>query len=79
MADKAFVLIETVVGRSREVVTALKKMDGVKEADIVSGPYDVIAIVEMENINDIGELLTAKIQTTAGIFRAVTCIKIFEG
>jgi len=73
---KAFILIETVTGRSKEVVTALKKIDGVKEADTVTGPYDAIAIVEGENVNDIGYLVTAEIHTTAGIYRTVTCLAI---
>jgi len=46
VAEKAFILIETVVGRNREVVTALKQLEGVKSVDTVTGPYDVIATIE---------------------------------
>jgi len=73
---KAFVLIETVVGRNKEVVTALKKLGGVKSVDIVTGPYDVIATIEGETLNDIGDLVTAKIHPIAGISRTVTCLAI---
>ena len=73
MAAKAFVLIETVVGRSKEVVTALKQLEGVKSVDTVTGPYDVIAIVEGETQNDIGNLVF-KIHPIAGISRTVTCL-----
>ena len=76
MAAKAFVLIETVVGRNREVVTALKQLEGVKSVDTVTGPYDVIATVEGETLNDIGDLVTAKIHPIAGISRTVTCLVI---
>ena len=38
MAAKAFVLIETTVGRNKEVATALEKLAGVKSVDIVTGP-----------------------------------------
>ncbi len=71
---KAFVLIETAMGRNKEVVTALKKIDGVKSVDTVTGPYDVIATVEGETLNDIGDLVTAKIHPIAGISRTVTCL-----
>jgi len=74
VAAKAFVLIETVVGRNKEVVTALKQLEGVKSVDTVTGPYDVIAILEGETLNDIGNLATAKIQLIAGISRTVTCL-----
>jgi len=43
VAAKAFVLIETAVGRNKEVVAALKQVEGVKSVDTVTGPYDVIA------------------------------------
>jgi DNA-binding Lrp family transcriptional regulator len=76
MTAKAFVLIETVVGRNKEVVTALKQLDGVKSVNTVTGPYDVITIIERETLNDIGDLVTAKIHPIAGISRTVTCLAI---
>ena len=76
MAAKAFVLIETVVGRNKEVVTALKQLGGVESVDTVTGPYDVITIIEGETLNDIGDLVTAKIHPIAGISRTVTCLAI---
>ncbi|GAI38902.1 unnamed protein product [marine sediment metagenome] len=71
MAAKAFVLIETVGGRNKEVVTALKQIEGVKSADTVTGPYDVIATIEGETLDDIGDLVTAKIHPIAGIYRVM--------
>ena len=78
MAAKAFVLIETTVGRNKEVVTALKRLDGVKSVDAVTGPYDVIATIEGETLNDIGDLVTAKIHPIAGISRTVSCLALEE-
>jgi len=76
MAAKAFVLIETAVGKTRDVQAALKKLAGVKSVDGVTGPYDIIVIIEGKNLNDIGELVTAKIHPIAGIARTVTCLAI---
>ena len=76
MAAKAFVLIETAVGRSKEVVVALKELKGVTSVDTVTGPYDVIAIVQGETLNDIGDLVTGKIHPIPGISRTVTCLAI---
>ena len=76
MAAKAFVLIETAVGKTREVEAALKQLEGVKSVDGVTGPYDIIAIIEGETLNDIGELVTAKIHPIVGISRTVTCLAI---
>jgi DNA-binding Lrp family transcriptional regulator len=76
MIAKAFVLIETAVGRNKEVATALKKLVGVKSVDIVTGPYDIIAIIEGKSLNDIGDLVTSQIHPIAGISRTVTCLAI---
>ena len=76
MAAKAFVLIETAVGRSKEVVVTLKKLEGVSSVDTVTGPYDIIATIQGETLNDIGDLVTGKIHPIAGISRTVTCLAI---
>ena len=76
MAAKAFILIETVVGRTKQVASTLQQLKEVKSADCVTGPYDVIAVVEGENLNEIGVLITDKIRPVAGIARTVTCLAI---
>ena len=76
MVAKAFVLIETAVGKNKEVAAALEKLKGMKSVDIVTGPYDIIAIVEGASLNDIGDLVTGKIHPIAGISRTVTCLAL---
>ena len=76
MAAKAFVLIETAVGKTKEVIATLNTLEGLKSVDTVTGPYDVIAIIEAKNLNDIGEIVTGKIHPIAGISRTVTCLAI---
>ena len=76
MAAKAFVLIETAVGRSKEVVTALRTLKGVTSVDTVTGPYDIIAIIEGKTLNDIGDTVTENIHPIPGISRTVTCLVI---
>lgn len=76
MRAKAFILVETAVGRAREVAAALQQLEGIKSVDAVTGPYDVIAVAEGETLNDIGDLVTEKIHPIAGISRTVTCLAI---
>ena len=79
MAAKAFVLIETAVGRTKEVATVLGQLEGVKSVDPVTGPYDIIAIIEGKELNDIGNLVTGKIHPIPGTSRTVTCLAISTG
>lgn len=73
---KAFVLIETTVGRTKEVATALKDMKGMTSVNAVTGPYDVIAIIEAETLNEIGDIVTQVIHPIPGISRTVTCLAV---
>jgi DNA-binding Lrp family transcriptional regulator len=70
---RAYVLIETAVGKTVDVVTALKAVAGVNSADPVTGPYDVIAVIEGVDINAVGNLVTKKVHTINGVLRTVTC------
>jgi DNA-binding Lrp family transcriptional regulator len=76
MSAKAFVLIETSVGRTKEVANVLRKLEGVKSVDPVTGPYDVIAVIERESLSEIGDLVTSQIHPVTGISRTVTCLAI---
>ncbi len=78
MPAKAFVLIETEVGRTKEVVATLSNLKAreIKSVDLVTGPYDVIAVVEHNDFNAIGSLVTEKIHPIPGIKRTVTCLSI---
>ena len=74
MMAKAFVLIETAMGKTMDVVAILQAVQGVNSADPVTGPYDVVAIVEGADINAIGNLVTKSIHTVDGVLRTVTCL-----
>ena len=76
MVTKAYILIETNVGKSREVAAKLIALGGVGTVDAVTGPYDIIAVVEANDLNAIGELVTSSIHTIDGIVRTVTCLSV---
>ena len=76
MAAKAFVLIETVVGKNKDVVNSIRQLKGVKSVDVVTGPYDIIAVIEGDTLNDIGEVVTSRIHPISGISRTVTCLAL---
>ena len=76
MLAKAFVLIETAVGKTKEVVSILKKLEGLKSVDTVTGPYDIIAVIEAKDLNQVGDIITGRIHTIEGISRTVTCLAV---
>ncbi|MFA5315866.1 MAG: Lrp/AsnC ligand binding domain-containing protein [Dehalococcoidales bacterium] len=76
MSARAYVLVETTVGRAKEVTKIIGELSGVKSVDQVTGPYDIIAVIDAISLNEIGDLVTSKIHPIPGISRTVTCLAI---
>jgi len=70
---QAFVLIQAGVGMASRVGQAVGAIQGVRSADIVTGPYDVVVRVESASIDALGRLVVSKIQAVEGITRTLTC------
>ena len=73
MATKAYIMIETAVGKSRDVTKALRSVPAVETVSTVTGPYDIIAVVSAPDLNVIGELIPSRIHTINGVSRTLTC------
>lgn len=76
---RAFVLIETAVGKTKDVVSALHQVKGVTSVDVVTGPYDIIAVIEAPDLSTVGDMVTGSIHTIGGIVRTVTCLAVGSG
>lgn len=70
---QAYVLIQTEVGKAAQVASEVRTIDGVTDAEDVTGPYDVIVRAEAGNVDDLGKLVVAQIQGVEGITRTLTC------
>jgi DNA-binding Lrp family transcriptional regulator len=73
MAVKAYVLIQTEVGKSAHVSAHIARLEGVISAVDVTGPYDVIVRVEADSIDDLGKMVVSRLQLTDGVTRTLTC------
>lgn len=73
MSVQAYILVQTGVGQAAEVAAKIRAIAGVTLAEDVTGPYDVIVRAEASNVDELGSLVVAKVQTVSGITRTVTC------
>jgi DNA-binding Lrp family transcriptional regulator len=73
MAVHAYVLIQTEVGKAAGVARQIGAISGVVLAEDVTGPYDVIARVEADSIDELGRLVVSHVQMIGGITRTITC------
>lgn len=76
MSTRAFILVETSVGKTQDVVNELKQVSEMTSVDAVTGPYDVIAVIEGPDLNTVGNLVASRIHTISGILRTVTCLAV---
>jgi DNA-binding Lrp family transcriptional regulator len=74
VADKvtAYVLIQTAVNAAH-VAQEIRTLDGVRDAEDVSGPYDVVVRVSAPSMDELGQMVVSRIQTIEGITRTLTC------
>lgn len=72
MSVEAFVFVECEHAKSREVMEKLLKIGGVKEARVVTGPYDIIALVAASNFKVLGDVVISKIQALNYVKKTLT-------
>ena len=75
MTTSAYVLIQVRAGFTIEVAKKVRKLGKVKMAHAVTGPVDVIAYVEINSLDELGEIINA-IHRVEGVERTQTCVEI---
>jgi DNA-binding Lrp family transcriptional regulator len=73
MSVRAYVLIQTEVGRAAHVASEVRALSGVVAADDVTGPYDVIVSTQADTMDELGKMVVSQIQAVEGITRTLTC------
>ena len=74
MVARAYILIETQVGKSRDVIAALRALSNVSSVDIITGEFDMIALVEAPDMVAMADLVTGQVQSIPGVTRTITCV-----
>ena len=69
----AYILVQTEVGKAAQVAEKIAEINGVQQAEDVTGPYDVIARAEARDIDELGKLVVERVQAVDGITRTLTC------
>jgi DNA-binding Lrp family transcriptional regulator len=73
---KAYVMIKIRSGEIKEAVEQFRKITGVVEAHMTFGPYDAVAVVEADNIAEVGAITALEIQPVPGVEQTLTCLAV---
>jgi DNA-binding Lrp family transcriptional regulator len=80
---RAYVLIDAAVGKANDVARGVQKLklDDAKivAVDAVTGPFDVIALLESDDLDKLGRGITDGIQQVEGVQRTTTCLVVHLG
>ena len=83
MATRAYILIESAVGTARAVCKGIQAVNladaRVLSVEAVTGPFDIIALLESDDLDKMGRAVTEGIQRLQGVQRTTTCLVIKSG
>lgn len=69
----AYILIQTEVGKAGQVTEQIRAIPGVVTVDPVTGPYDVVARAEADDLDALARAIVMPMQELDGITRTLTC------
>ena len=83
MATQAYILIEAAVGKAKPVAEGMVGMSfpnaKVVTVNVVTGPYDVIALLEADDLDHLGTAIASGIQQVDGVQSTTTCLVVKLG
>ncbi len=73
---RAYVLIKTEPGRILDIANLLRELPSIERADAVTGPADLIALVNAPDARALAEFIFRSVQTIAGVKETDTRIVV---
>ena len=70
----AFILVNTEIGAEKQVLKALKRIQGVEEAHNLWGVYDIIANVSAGSMEELKYIITSQIEKISRINSKLTML-----
>ena len=72
----AYILLDTAPGTIRDVADMLREIEEMHIVDVVTGPHDIIAVLETTDVDQLGDLLAERVRTIPGVIRTTTCLTV---
>ncbi|MEM3585770.1 MAG: Lrp/AsnC ligand binding domain-containing protein [Candidatus Jordarchaeaceae archaeon] len=75
----AFVLINTEPANEEKVLSKITKIEGIEEAYILYGVYDILAKIRTESMENLKQTIIWQIRKIEGVISTLTLIVAEEG
>lgn len=73
---RTYLLIETQVGTSDSVLDSLKLIEQTVQVDRVTGPFDIICVIETGSLDDLGGIVRELVHAIPGVTRTMSCMRL---
>ncbi|MFP4006230.1 MAG: Lrp/AsnC ligand binding domain-containing protein [Candidatus Hadarchaeia archaeon] len=73
---EAYILLTSAIGKVRGVYEKLGNLESVKDARIVTGPFDLIVLAEAENLSTLTSTVVEEIREIDGVVDTNTAIVV---
>lgn len=76
MTARAYVLLRTAPGLTKSIYTSLLASQGVGSVEMITGPYDLLVLIEGASTNEILRTIMNEIRPAAGVRDTLTCLVV---
>lgn len=73
---RVYLLVNVLPGKDVSIRDTLRGIKGVTNADVVTGHYDIVAVLEAKNASEIFDKILKKIRLIKGINRTETFVAV---
>jgi DNA-binding Lrp family transcriptional regulator len=73
---QAYILFNITPGTEHQVLNDVKKVEGIKEAYVTYGVYDLIAKIKVDTVEALRELVTNHLRNIVNVTSTLTLLEI---
>jgi nitrate reductase NapAB chaperone NapD len=70
----AYVFVQAEPQMANKVRGAVLRLPGVRSAEKVTGPYDIVVVAEGRDLQELHDVVIGSMQAIEGILRALPCV-----
>ena len=75
MPIRAYLLVEAEAGKGNAILSTVRAMPETVQADRVTGPYDLICVLESDDLDKLGNMVRDTIHNIPGVIRTMSCLR----
>ncbi|QHS17839.1 Lrp/AsnC ligand binding domain-containing protein [Halopenitus persicus] len=75
---RAYVLVDTDVGSSPDLIESIREMEGVRTAHVIAGDWDVMVVFDVSEVYQVLSTTTTAIQELDGVLDTKTYVALDE-